>query len=138
MGGYAAEKHEEKLAEERLQVINKLQELLCKHFGTTKAGWKAVFDEKGAFKIELPKFVAGCRKLAKKSGLEEYPTDPHHVFKLLHVEHPHELPGFLFYKDIWGDLTSSDFSEKRKAAPAKSPEAAEANSNAKDQVAVSK
>merc|ERR1712232_992612 len=93
--GLAASKLEDQLAEERLEAIKMLQELLCKHFGTTKDGWKAVFDEKGAFKIERPKFIAGCKKLAKKSGLEEYPTDPYHVFKLLHVEHPHELPGFL-------------------------------------------
>lgn len=75
------------------------QELLIAKWGSTKNGWRKVFDFKGSLRCEKPDFIQKCQEIG-------FTGDAAKLFDDLRPE-----PGraYLTYEDVWINLNPNDF-----------------------------
>jgi len=81
------------------QLFNPLEQLLVDRFGSTRNGWRKVFDKEGSMHCDRDKFVAQCKAV----GFE---GDADKLFKLVRPE-----PGrhYLQYDDLWINVNINEF-----------------------------
>jgi len=93
------------------QAFEELERLLTESHGSTKEGWRKVFDADRSGQCQMPKFAAGCRALG-------YSGDAEALFRLLIPETGRK---HLSYKDLWLDLNPNDFKMPGAVTETRSP-----------------
>jgi len=86
------------------QLFNPLEQLLVEKCGSTKEGWRQVFDKENILRCERGKFVTQCKVLG-------FQGDANRLFTLLRPE-----PGrtYLAYDDLWVDSNLNEFGVTKK------------------------
>lgn len=86
------------------QLFNPFEQLLIENYGSTKEGWREVFDKENILRCERDKFVRQCQVLG-------FQGDANRLFSLLKPE-----PGrnYLAYDDLWIDSNMNEFAVTKK------------------------
>jgi hypothetical protein len=80
-------------------LFNPLEQLLIEKYGSTKEGWRNVFDKEGSLTCEQDKFVERCQAIG-------FAGDAEKLFKLLR---PEAGRAFLTYDDLWINVNINEF-----------------------------